>query len=214
VSNLPRRPNIGGRGDLEAFYHVQREEGEILHPPGTLWRQRYGDHETVSYRPLWVEIAGNFIDPLRGCSPGVGGGGDDDDDDYAGVDKYGTVGMPILYTNDETMEPDEDGHQYRRWLPLQVLANGGYGVCITYMDASRGFTLNDDIADEDKIVAKFNYKDGDLVDILASVIDKISIVSRLGRGSMVARRAARAARMARMARAAPEVGQGNGQFNR
>ena len=44
VSNQLRRPNIGGLGDLEAYYHVKRETpDEILPPPKTLWRQRYGD---------------------------------------------------------------------------------------------------------------------------------------------------------------------------
>lgn len=163
VSNLPRRPNIGGLGDLEIFYHVKREDGEVLPPPQALWRQRYGDQQTVSYRPLWVGIAKNLASPLMGRS-GVS----------VQDDSYGNVGIPYLYTYDEDAEPDEDGYQYRRWRPLQIIANGGYGVVISYVDNARGFTGGSDIPDEDIIVAKFNYKGGDLVDIMASVVNEIT----------------------------------------
>jgi hypothetical protein len=203
VSNLPRRPNIGGLGDLEAFYHVKRGDGEVLPPPQALWRQRYGDQQTVSYRPLWVDIAGNLADPLRRRS----------DVSESGGDKNGNVGLPYLYTYDETVELDEHWHQYRRWQPLQILANGGYGVVITYVDEARGFTVSDEIAHEDRRVAKFNYKGGDLVDIVSSVVDDITMSEEIRRSqrkqdeegaadsppaeaSRVARRAARRASQA------------------
>lgn len=168
VSNLPRRANIGGLGDLEVFYHVKRGDGEILPPPQTLWRQRYGDQQTVSYRPLWVAIAKNLTSPLRRRS-----------DMSSEADFNGNVGLPYLYTYDEDAEPDEHGYQYRRWQPLQIIANGGYGVVITYVDNARGFTASTDIPDEDMIVAKFNYKGGDLVDIMASVVNNITASAML-----------------------------------
>lgn len=168
VSTLPRRPNIGGLGDLEVFYHVKREDGEVLPPPQALWRQRYGDQHTVSYRPLWVGIAKNLTSPLRRRS-----------DMSSEPDFNGNVGLPYLYTYDEEAEPDDDGYQYRRWRPLQVLANGGYGVVITYVDDARGFTVSSNIPDEDMIVAKFNYKGGELVDIMASVVNDITFTEMM-----------------------------------
>lgn len=174
VSNLPRRPNAGGSGDLEVFYHVKRDSpDEVLPPPKALWRQRYGDQHTISYRPLWVDIAGNLTEPLRRRS--------DVSDRSDGADFEGNVGVPYLYTYDEDVEPDEDGEQYRRWRPLKILANGGYGVVITYVDETRGFTGDADIPNEDIKVAKFNYKGGDLVDIMASVVNQISMSEMIRR---------------------------------
>lgn len=178
VSNLPRRPNVGGFGTLEVFYHVRRESpDEVLPPPKTLWRQRYGDQHTISYRPLWVEIAKNLTSPLRRRSDVSLGSSE-------GGDLEGNVGVPYLFTYDEEVEPDEDGLQYRRWRPLKILANGGYGVVITYVDDSRGFTVDADIADEDIIVAKFNYKGGDLQDIMASVVNEITMSEEIRRAQL------------------------------
>lgn len=187
VSNLPRRPNIGGYGNLEVFHHVARESpDEVLPPPGTLWRQRYGDQHTISYRPLWVNIARNLSSPLRKRSDASLGS-------EAG-DTEGAVGVPYLYTYDEDAEPDEDGEQYRRWRPLKILANGGYGVVITYVDDAQGFTGGSDIGDEDIVVAKFNYKGGDLVDIMASVVNQMTMTERLRQAQEDAKRAAKAER--------------------
>lgn len=169
VSNLPSRPNIGGGGDLECFYHVARGDGEVLPPPQALWTQKYGDDEVASYRPVWTQEAGNLVDALRRRS----------EDSDASQDFNGRYGLPYLYLYDEDAEPDEQGRQCKRWRPLQILANGGYGVVVTYVDESRGFTGNDEIPDDDKIVAKFNYKEGDLVGILASVIRDISLLMNL-----------------------------------
>lgn len=187
VSNLPRRPNIGGYGNLEVFHHVARESpDEVLPPPKTLWRQRYGDQHTISYRPLWVNIARNLSSPLRKRSDASLGS-------EAG-DTEGAVGVPYLYTYDEDAEPDEDGEQYRRWRPLKILANGGYGVVITYVDDAQGFTGGSDIGDEDIVVAKFNYKGGDLVDIMASVVNQMTMTERLRQAQEDAKRAAKAER--------------------
>lgn len=178
VSNLPRRPNVGGLGTLEVFYHVRRKSpDEVLPPPKTLWRQRYGDQHTISYRPLWVDIARNLASPLRRRSDVSLGSSE-------GGDLEGNVGVPYLYTYDEDVLPDEDGLQYRRWRPLKILANGGYGVVITYVDDARGFTVDADIADEDIMVAKFNYKGGDLVDIMASVVNEITMSEEIRRARL------------------------------
>lgn len=174
VSTLPRRPNIGGLGTLEVYYHVDRETpDEVLPPPKTLWRQRYGNQHTISYRPLWVGIADNLTKPLRRRS--------DVSVESGAGDLEGNVGVPYLYTYDEDLEPDEDGEQYRRWQPLKIIANGGYGVVITYVDEAREFTVDADIADEDIMVAKFNYKGGDLVDIMASVVNQITMSEEIRR---------------------------------
>ncbi|KAI7782541.1 hypothetical protein LA080_013177 [Diaporthe eres] len=150
VSNLPRRPNVGGLGTVEVYYHVNRENpDEVLPPPKTLWRQR---------------------DVSLGSSEGG--------------DLEGNVGVPYLYTYDEKVEPDEEGLQYRRWRPLKILANGGYGVVITYVDDARGFTVDADIANEDIVVAKFNYKGGDLVDIMASVVNEITMSEEIRRAHL------------------------------
>ncbi|KAG8159901.1 hypothetical protein KVR01_010538 [Diaporthe batatas] len=169
VSNLPRRANRGGRGDLECFYHVEREDGEVLPPPQALWRQKFGDDQVARYVPDWDEESGNLTDALRRRS----------EDSDASRDFNGEYGLPYLYVYDEDAEPDALGDRYRRWRPLQILANGGYGVVITYVDDTRGFTAGDDISDDDKIVAKFNYIDGDLVEILASVIRDIGVLADL-----------------------------------
>ncbi|KAK2598578.1 hypothetical protein N8I77_011978 [Diaporthe amygdali] len=164
VSYRPTRPNIGGSGDLEAFYHVQRTgPDEILPPPQTLWRQRYGDECMVNYRPLWVGIAQNLVQPLRKRSDVSSDAGD----------LEGDVGVPYLFAYDETVTPDENGEQYARWVPLKILANGGYGVVIMYVDDNLSVDEDTEIAPDDIIVAKFNYKDGDLVDIMASVVGQI-----------------------------------------
>lgn len=174
VSNLPRRPNIGGLGSLEVYYHVKRASpDEVLPPPKALWRQRYGDQHTISYRPLWVDIAGNLAEPLRRRS--------DVSIASAGGDWEGSVGVPYLYTYDEDVEPDEEGLQYRRWRPLKILANGGYGVVITYVDDARGFTEDADIPNEDIVVAKFNYKGGDLVDIMSPVVNQMTMSEEIRR---------------------------------
>lgn len=181
VSNLPTRPNMGGYGTLEVYYHVKRKSpDEVLPPPQALWRQRYGDQQTVSYRPLWVDIAGNLTSPLwlRRRSDGS-----IDSSINSSVDSKpeGSVGLPYLYTYDEDVWPDEDGLQYRRWRPLQVLANGGYGVVISYVDDSRGFTEDADILDEDIVVAKFNYQGGDLEEIMRTLVNDISMSSMIRR---------------------------------
>lgn len=177
VSNLPKRPNVGGLGTLEVFYHVERNSpDEVLPPPKTLWRQRYGDQHTISYRPLWVDIATNLTSPLRKRS--------DASLSSSEGDLEGNVGVPYLYTYDEDVLPDEDGLQYRRWRPLKILANGGYGVVITYVDDGRGFTVDADIENDDIRVAKFNYKGGDLVDIMASVVNEMTMSEKIRRAAL------------------------------
>lgn len=131
--------------------------------------QKIGDDQVVSYRPDWTQEAGNLTDALRRRSQ----------DSDVSQDLNGKYGLPYLFVYDEDVEPDEQGQQYRRWRPLQILANGGYGVVITYVDDSRGFTADDEIGNDDKIVAKFNYKEGDLVGILESVIGDISALMGL-----------------------------------
>lgn len=111
VSNLPSRPNLGGRGDLECFYHVKRENGEVLPPPQTLWTQRQSDDDQiVRYRPVWDQASGNLTDALRRRS----------EDSNASQDFNGKYGLPYLFVYDEDVEPDEQGEQYRRWRPLQM----------------------------------------------------------------------------------------------
>ncbi|KAL1873021.1 hypothetical protein Daus18300_004162 [Diaporthe australafricana] len=170
VSRVPRRPNTGGYGDLEAFYHVERAgPDEVLPPPQTLWRQRYGDDHTVSYRPLWAEIAQNLVEPLRmrqdlGSDAG---------------DKEGDVGVPYLFSFDENAPLDENGEPYVRWRPYEILANGGYGVVITYVNDALNFAADSIVENEDKKVAKFNYKGGDLVDIMQSVVSAATLTEML-----------------------------------
>ncbi|KAL2285329.1 hypothetical protein FJTKL_08268 [Diaporthe vaccinii] len=145
VSNLPRRPNVGGLGTVEVYYHVNRENpDEVLPPPKTLWRQR---------------------DVSLGSSEGG--------------DLEGNVGVPYLYTYDEKVEPDEEGLQYRRWRPLKILANGGYGVVITYVDDARGFTVDADIANED-IVTPSAGLDLDTTDTFRQETEILEILDMTG----------------------------------
>lgn len=170
VSRAPRRPNTGGYGDLEAFYHVERiRPDEVLPPPQTLWRQRYGDEHTVCYRPLWPAIAQNLVEPLRTRQDLGSDAGD----------KEGDVGVPYLFTFSENAPLDENGEPYLRWRPYEILANGGYGVVITYVNDALNFTADSIVADEDKKVAKFNYKGGDLVDIMQSVVGQATLSEML-----------------------------------
>ena len=112
-------------------------------------------------------MPGNLTEPLRRRS--------DVSVESGGGDLEGNVGVPYLYMYEEDVEPDENGEQYRRWRPFKILASGGYGVVITYVDDARGFTEDADIANEDIIVAKSNYKGRDLVDIMASVVNQITV---------------------------------------
>ncbi|KAI3395100.1 hypothetical protein diail_1780 [Diaporthe ilicicola] len=189
VSRVPRRPNVGGFGDLEAFYHVLRKNpSEVLPPQQTLWRQRYGDNHSIAYRPLWPGIAQNLVEPLRTRQ-------DIDSDDEG--DYEGAVGVPYLFAYDENGPPDEDGLFYRRWRPFEIIANGGYGVVITYVDNALNLPDDlDDVADEHKKVAKFNYRGGDLKEIMQSVVAQASISDMVRHAGRAQRRAGRAQRRA------------------
>lgn len=153
--NLQGRPNVGDGKDLEVFWHVEHEKfSEVLPPPQTLWQQQKGIENQIKYVPVWVEIEQRLAVPQRRSS----------------LTDSLPNGVPYLYSYyAKTKELD------RRWRPYDIVANGGFGVIITYISDSFPLDENLDVPDDQLRVAKFNYKGGDLVDILRPVVTDFSL---------------------------------------
>lgn len=83
-------------------------------------------------------------------------------------------GVPYLYSYDF-----KTGALDKRWRPYHIVANGGFGVVITYIDDVLPLDEDLEVPDDQLRVAKFNYKGGDLVDILRPVVLDFSSRVRL-----------------------------------